>query len=77
MKKAIPVLLFLFVTHSFVLAQHQTSVVETGAKLVKLAGDFKFTEGPAVDKVGNIFFTDQPNDRIMKWSMDEKLTTFM
>src|SRR5687768_11892845 len=25
---------------------------------------FGFTEGPAVDKHGNVFFTDQPNDKI-------------
>lgn len=29
---------------------------------------FGFTEGPAVDKHGNVFFTDQPNDKIYKWS---------
>jgi len=29
---------------------------------------FNFTEGPAVDRHGNVFFTDQPNDRIYKWS---------
>lgn len=29
---------------------------------------FDFTEGPAVDRHGNVFFTDQPNDRIYKWS---------
>lgn len=28
---------------------------------------FSFTEGPAVDKRGNVFFTDQPNDRIYRW----------
>ncbi len=28
---------------------------------------FSFTEGPAVDKDGNVFFTDQPNDKIYKW----------
>ena len=39
-----------------------------GAKLEKLAGDFEFTEGPAADEDGNVFFTDQPNDRIVKWS---------
>ena len=55
----------------------EQGVVEPGAKLEKLAGDFKFTEGPAVDAAGNIFFTDQPNDRIMKWSVDAKLSTFM
>jgi gluconolactonase len=53
------------------------SVVTPGAKLEKLAGDFLFTEGPTSDKDGNIFFTDQPNDRIMEWSVDGKLSTFL
>lgn len=52
-------------------------VIAPGAKLEKLAGDFSFTEGPTSDKDGNVFFTDQPNNRIMKWSVDGKLTTFM
>jgi gluconolactonase len=55
----------------------QPSIVAEGAKLEKLAGDFKFTEGPAVDGAGNVFFTDQPNDRIMEWSTDCILSTFM
>jgi len=45
--------------------------------LQKLAASFSFTEGPASDKAGNVYFTDQPNDRIHKWSTDGKLTTFM
>src|SRR5262245_36432205 len=53
------------------------SVTAPGAKLEKLAGDFEFTEGPACDAQGNVLFTDQPNDRILKWSTDGKLTTFM
>lgn len=53
------------------------SLIAPGAKLEKLAGDFKFTEGPATDAAGNVYFTDQPNDRIMKWSVDGKLTTFL
>lgn len=53
------------------------SPVAGGAKLTKLAGDFKFTEGPAPDAEGNVYFTDQPNDKILKWSTDGKLTTFM
>jgi gluconolactonase len=52
-------------------------VVVPGAKLEKLAGDFSFTEGPTADKDGNVFFTDQPNDRIMKWGVDGKLSTFL
>lgn len=54
-----------------------TSIIAPGAKLEKLAGDFKFTEGPTCDKDGNVFFTDQPNNRIMKWSVDGKLSTFL
>jgi gluconolactonase len=54
-----------------------SAVIALGAKLEKLAGDFKFTEGPTADKAGNVFFTDQPNDRILKWSVDGKLSTFL
>ena len=42
-----------------------------------VARQFKFTEGPAVDKAGNIFFTDQPNDKILKYSTDGKLSVFL
>ena len=36
---------------------------------IREIGDgFEFTEGPAADKEGNVFFTDQPNDRIVKWN---------
>ena len=55
----------------------ETNIIAPGATLRKLAGDFAFTEGPACDAEGNVFFTDQPNDRIMKWGTDGKLTTFM
>lgn len=47
------------------------------AQLEKLAGGYSFTEGPAADKKGNVYFTDQPNDRIWKWSVDGKLSTFL
>ncbi len=55
----------------------ESKVVAPGATLQKLAGGFEFTEGPACDSKGNVFFTDQPNDRILKWSTEEKLSTFM
>jgi gluconolactonase len=60
---------------SFAKDRMQT-LIASGAKLEKLAGDFSFTEGPACDQEGNIFFTDQPNNRIMKWSTDNKLSLF-
>jgi len=52
-------------------------LIAPGAKLEKLAGGCKFTEGPAADAQGNVYFTDQPNDRILKWSVEGKLTTFL
>ncbi len=41
-----------------------------GAELQLAADGYKFTEGPAADAVGNVYFTDQPNDRILKWSVE-------
>ena len=52
-------------------------IIAPGAKLEKLAEDFQFTEGPAADAQGNVYFTDQPNDRILCWSVEGKLTTFL
>jgi len=65
------------VTASGAEAGSDSAVVAPGAKIEKLAGDFTFTEGPTCDKAGNVFFTDQPNNRILKWSIEGKLTTFM
>jgi gluconolactonase len=56
----------------------EADIVTPGAKPEKISGDYKFTEGPATDKDGNVYFTDQPNDRIVKWSAaDGKFTDFM
>jgi len=52
-------------------------VIKPGAELEKLSGDFQFTEGPAPDRQGNVYFTDQPNDRIMIWTTKGELKTFM
>ncbi|GAA4309303.1 SMP-30/gluconolactonase/LRE family protein [Mucilaginibacter gynuensis] len=45
------------------------------AKLV--SKDFAFTEGPTSNKQGDVFFTDQPNNKIWKYSTDGKLSLFM
>ena len=44
---------------------------------VLISNKFSFTEGPAADKEGNIFFTDQPNNQIWKYGIDGKLSLFM
>jgi gluconolactonase len=44
--------------------------------VTKVQGDFAFTEGPAVDRQGNLFFTDIPNNRIHRLDREGKLTVF-
>src|SRR5689334_16003785 len=44
-----------------------TGLVSRHGQLVSLATGFSFTEGPAADRHGNVYFTDQPNDRIYRW----------
>jgi gluconolactonase len=55
----------------------QNDIVAEGATPVLISNAFKFTEGPASDKEGNIYFTDQPNNRIMKYDTDGKLSVFL
>jgi gluconolactonase len=46
--------------------------------ITTLKTGFGFTEGPAVDKYGNVFFTDQPNDVIYKWdARTNQVNTFL
>ncbi len=59
-------------------AAQSQGLVATGAEVKKLAGDFKFTEGPAADAQGDVYFSDIPSNRIHKWSVGEgKLSTFL
>lgn len=62
--------IFLFAAGSL---QAQTDTMQ--AELV--SRQFAFTEGPAPDKQGNIYFTDQPNDQIWKYDTEGKLSLFM
>ncbi len=59
-----------------VTADEPTGVTAPGAAVKLLADTFKFTEGPAVDAQGNVYFTDQPNNKIYKWSVESKLSVF-
>jgi gluconolactonase len=59
-------------------ALHARIPIAPGAELKLVADGYKFTEGPAADPQGNVYFTDQPNDRILKWSAETgKVETFM
>lgn len=48
--------------------------LSSGWELV--SGGFGFTEGPAVDKQGNVFFTDLGRSKIFKIGLDGKVTLF-
>jgi gluconolactonase len=54
------------------------AVVAEGAIRPQLVSrQFSFTEGAAVDRGGNIFFTDQPNNKIWEYTTDGELLLFM
>jgi len=75
--KVITALFLLFSQSLFSQDSDLSAILRSGASLIKLSGDFDFTEGPAADEAGNVYFTDQPNDRIMVWSTRGALSTFM
>ncbi len=54
----------------------EKSLFIAGTQPKLISRQFSFTEGPAVDAEGNIFFTDQPNDQIWKYDVSGKLSLF-
>ncbi len=54
-----------------------SAIIKPGSSLEKLADGFQFTEGPSADAKGNVYFTDQPNDRIMVWNNKTGLSIFL
>jgi gluconolactonase len=69
-----------FLLGSFVVngqIEDKKNLVAKNAQVVKLGDGYSFTEGPAVDRPGNVYFTDQPNNRIIKWSFSSgEFSTF-
>ncbi len=59
-KTILPVLLLLFLGCT---TKNQNKTFKYG-KVKQLKTGFKFTEGPTADGKGNIYFTDQPNNKI-------------
>ncbi len=70
------------ITLSFLMHILQATCVDAGtliapeAKLEIVGENFKFTEGPAVDAKGDLFFTDIRATRIYKLPLKGKLTVF-
>src|SRR6218665_2395584 len=76
-KRATVILLSLMTSITMKGFSQQSGIIAEGAKPQLVSNQFSFTEGPAVDKKGNVFFTDQPNNKIWKYDTDGKLSVFM
>jgi gluconolactonase len=51
-------------------------ILDPGKDWEQVSAGYKLTEGPAIDRDGNVFFTDIPNNRIHKIAVDGKVTVF-
>ena len=52
-------------------------IVAEGETPVRVADSYSFTEGPAVDARGDVYFTDQPNNKIYRWDCESgQITPF-
>ena len=52
-------------------------IVAKGEAPVRVSDSYSFTEGPAVDARGDVFFTDQPNNKIYHWNCESgEITLF-
>ena len=52
-------------------------IIAEGEVPVKVSDSYSFTEGPAADAKGNVYFTDQPNNRIYRWDCESgEITLF-
>ena len=63
-------LIALFILVNMSCKEETQNIIAEGAELILVSNAYEFTEGPAVDKAGNVYFTDQPNDRILKWNAE-------
>ena len=45
-------------------------IVAEGEAPVKISDSYSFTEGPAADAKGDVYFTDQPNNKIYRWDCE-------
>ena len=59
-------------------AQTQSNdIVAEGEEPVRVSDSYSFTEGPAADVRGDVYFTDQPNNKIYHWDCESgEITLF-
>ncbi len=57
-----------------VLVNSQPQSLRAGSAEIELLNDsFTFTEGPAADAAGNVYFTDIPANRVYRWTLGDEL----
>lgn len=78
MLRVVGVCLALALVQNAAMAQDMalSGVLIEGERWKLVADGFKFTEGPAADRAGNVFFTDIPNSRIHKIDLEGKVSVF-
>ena len=73
-----PILLVSIALSAVAVPAQAQKIIARGAESQLVDSSYTFTEGPAVDAQGNVYFTDQPNNRIVRWSADDgSLSVFM
>ncbi len=86
MKKIIPGIFFdvrklclsyFFLTSVNTFSQMPLTPIAIDTTPTLISSQFSFTEGPAADKAGNIYFTDQPNNKIWKYDTNGQLSVFL
>jgi gluconolactonase len=71
-----PLFVILVAVGSNVGLADDASLIAPGARLEKVVGDLKFSEGPAWHPDGFLIFEDIPRNRILKLDANDKVTVF-
>ena len=69
------VLCWVFVLSLTLLAQDEGPIAP-GAAVERIATGYTFLEGPSADSYGNIYFTDIPSERILRWTPGSGVTIY-
>lgn len=79
MNRTIILAVLIVVSSDFVIQSQEDAkyIIATDASIVQVGSGFSFTEGPASDKDGRVYFTDQPNDRIYVWDESEGISLWL
>jgi len=67
----------LFALSTCSVSAQNIALYDTTEQAYLIAKQFSFTEGVSVNKKGDVFFTDQPNNKIWEYDTNGKLSLFL